>query len=456
MSFYLRNFAGFFIQIGAGMFLCLIPFEEGAFRYPRRRVICGCGVLAVLSSAIFPLVMGAEAISSTFYMALFANLYMLIAIVLFVFFYFRALQTETLKKLIVLVLALLYAATQYLLVNLVTPLFPGGMLPEIYPPVTLALFVGTAALLLPFFALLMHGAVREYLAEIEMENIRREFSLVLLMTFLYLAMLVIDASRPAGMLTDYWWWLVPPLLLVVAMLGVFYWTLFREAVRRKRDSEERKTLEIQNLQYGSITHEMEQIRQMRHDMRHSLNYLSELLAVGDEEAMKDYLSELTVEISHRDTVIYCKNNMINGLLQYYAGKAADEDIRCSVRANCGDISVASVDLTVLLGNIMENAIGACGKIEGDRWITVEIGVYGGSMMIQAANPCTEVYPSSKYLLDGSFLPADAFVSGREGGGYGLQSLQHTAAKYGGDARFRFDEQERIFTVRIRLNIEQEI
>ncbi|MCD7883140.1 MAG: GHKL domain-containing protein [Lachnospiraceae bacterium] len=453
MGFYLRNFAGFFIQLGAGMFLCLMPFTEGAFLWPRRRVFVVCGVFALLSSVLFPLIMGLDAIYSTYYMALFANLYMLLALLIFIIFYFRLLQVETIKKLIALVLALFYAATQYLLVNLVTPLFPGGILPEIYPPLTLALYAGTAVLLFPPFALLMGRAVREYLAEIEIENIRREFSLVLLMTFLYFAILIIDASRPAGMLAAYWWWLVPPLLLVVAMLGVFYWTLFRESVRRKRDSEERKTLEIQNLQYESITHEMEHIRRLRHDMRHSLNHLSELFAVGDEEAMKDYLSELTVEISHRDMVAYCKNNTINGLLQYYVGMAADQGIRCSVKANCADITIAPVDLTVLLGNIMENAIQACGQIRGERWITVEISVINQSMAIQVINPCEKVHPSGRYHLDGSFLPAAAFASGREEGGYGLQSLQHTAEKYGGNARFQFDEQAKVFTARVWLNLD---
>ncbi|MCD7867262.1 MAG: hypothetical protein LUG62_03505, partial [Clostridiales bacterium] len=212
-----------------------------AYRRPRRRVIINCGILALISSAIFPLIMGLDVISSTFYQGLFANLYMLAAILIFVFFYFTSLQVELIKKMIVLLLVLFYAATQYLLVNLVTPLFPGGILPEIYPPLTLALYAGTAVLLLPFSVLLMRRAVQGYLEEMEIENIRKEFGLVLLMTFLYFVILVIYSSRPAGLLADYWWWLVPPLLLVVAMLGVFYWTLFRESVRRKRDSEEKKT-----------------------------------------------------------------------------------------------------------------------------------------------------------------------------------------------------------------------
>ncbi|MCD8346964.1 MAG: GHKL domain-containing protein [Lachnospiraceae bacterium] len=452
LFFYFRNFAGFLIQFGAGMLLCILPFAEGAFRYPRKSVNISCGALALLSSAVFPLIMGMEVIRSSYYQAMFANLYMLVVILIFVAFYFRALQVETVKKMIALVLTLFYAATQYLLVNLVTPLFPGGMLPDIYPPLTLALYAGTAAVLLPLSALFMCRTVRAYLAEIEIENIRREFGMLILMTFLYFVILMIYSSRPAGMLADYWWWLVPPLLLDVSMLGIFYWTLFRESVRRKRDSEERKTMEIQNLQYESITHEMEQLRRLRHDMRYSMNHLSEMLALGDEKAMKEYLSELSGEISHQDTVLYCKNTTVNGLLQYYVGMAADQGIRCSVQANCGDISIAPVDLTVLLGNSLDNAIRVCGQIEGDRWITVEIGVVGDSMIIQMVNPCEKVYPSGKYPMNGTFLPAEAFQSSREGGGYGLSSLQHTAEKYDGDARFCFDEQAQTFTVRIRLNL----
>ncbi|MCD7867263.1 MAG: ATP-binding protein [Clostridiales bacterium] len=187
-------------------------------------------------------------------------------------------------------------------------------------------------------------------------------------------------------------------------------------------------------------------------MRYTLNYLSELLAVGDEEAMKDYLSRMTAEISHRNTVNYCQNTTVNGLLQYYVGMARNQDISCDVNANCGDVTIAPVDLTVMLGNMMENAIRACGQMKEKRWITVKIGVLGGSMMIQIENPCENVQSSGKYPLDNSFLPAAAFKISREGGGLGLHSLEHTAEKYDGDARFRFDGQTKTFTSRVRLNL----
>lgn len=96
---------------------------------------------------------------------------------------------------------------------------------------------------------LMKRAVGDHLTEIEIRNIRKEFITLLLVTALYFTMLVIYSSRPRSGYSDFWWWVVPPLPLSAAILCVFYWTLFRASVRRKRSSEQQKTLEIQRLQY---------------------------------------------------------------------------------------------------------------------------------------------------------------------------------------------------------------
>ncbi|MCD8025781.1 MAG: GHKL domain-containing protein [Clostridiales bacterium] len=451
-DFYIRHFAGFLIQFGAGMFICLLSFTEGAFRCSYRRVTFGCIALAVASSAFFPLAIGVDGLSNTPYLSLVANMYMLAAIIVFVFLYFWALRVERIKKLIVLVIALFYAATQYLLVNLIATLFTNYEQNEVYSPLMLALFAATAAVLFPPSALLMRRVLREYLIEMETENIRREFVAVLLATFLYLAMLVIYASGPGGFLAAFWWWTVPPLLMAIAVLCVFYFTLFRESVRRKHDSEERKALEIREIQYESITREIESTKRIRHDIRHLLNHYSQLLERGDLEALKEGLSEMTAQVSRQENIDYCKDETVNSLLSFYTGLAADSEIECRVKADCADISVSQSDLAVLFGNMMENAINACERLESDRWISVEVGVIGGSMMIQVTNPCVEVYSSGRYDIDGSFLPTAAFLSGRAGGGTGLHSLEHTAKKYGGEALFRFDEQEKTFTSRVRLNL----
>ena len=452
MSYYLRHFAGFLIQIGAPMLLCLMPFRQEDFRYPRKWVLIGYGALAVTAAACFPLARGLMPWMPFDQPTILSNLYMLLVLAVFVALYFLVMRVAVIKKLIVLVLAVFYAATQYLLVNLTSPLFPQGSLPDAYPPLTLTLYAVTALVLFPFAAVLMKRAVGDYLAEIEMRNIRREFSIVLLVTALYFAMLILYSSRPDDNIGDFWWWVTPPFLLAAVILCIFYWTLFRESVRRKRDSDQQKALEIQQIQYEKITQEMEQSRRMRHDMRHHLASLSDLLAQGRTEEMKTYLSRLIESSAGRGSEVYCRNATVNGLLQYYAGLAAGEGIRCEVQADCTELSISPVDLTVLFGNAMENAIHACREFEANRYILVQVAVMGSSLMIQVVNPCRGVHPSGRYALDGEFLPAAAFRSGRADGGCGLGSIEHTARKYGGNAAFRYDEKENTFTTRIRLNL----
>ena len=281
MSFFLRHFAGFLIQIGGGMVLCMFSFTKEAFRYPRKWVIAGYTALTILFSAGFPLVMCIPLFQGAQYQSLAATAYMLFVILLFTVLYFWIIRAEIIKKLVVLVLVLFYTATQYLLVNLVMPLFPDSVLPDVYPPLGLALYAGTAAILFPLAVVFMLRVVREYLAEVELKNIRREFGAVLLLTILYLFMMVLYFSLLDGLMEVFWWWLIPPFLLTMAVLGVFYWTLFRESVRRKRDSEERKALEIQKLQYESITREMENARRMpRHHPRCGTSFLFVVIFVS--------------------------------------------------------------------------------------------------------------------------------------------------------------------------------
>lgn len=247
------------------------------------------------------------------------------------------------------------------------------------------------------------------------------------------------------------------MLFVAVILFLFYWTLFRESLRRKKDSEIQRTYEIQQVQYDKITNEMEQARRLNHDVRHYFHALNDMLNQKKYAEMKMYLQEVIDVTSKREHDIYCSNITVNGLLQYYVGLARNEQIQCKVTAKCDEeLNVTPADLTVLFGNAMENAINACKKCPKDPWIEVQIAMIGGSLVVQISNSCREIYLSGRYRLDGDFLPAEAFVSSRAGGGYGLGSLSHTARKYGGEARFKYDETAKTFTTRIRLNLHPEI
>ena len=82
---------------------------------------------------------------------------------------------------------------------------------------------------------------------------------------------------------------------------------------------------------------------------------------------------------------------------------------------------------------------------------MQVGTVQGSLAVEIANACQNVRLDRRYQTADGFSPAEAFLS--DGGtGYGLRSISHTAQKYGGSAKFRFNAETKTFTARMRLNI----
>ncbi|MCD8111064.1 MAG: GHKL domain-containing protein [Clostridiales bacterium] len=454
-EFYLRHFFGFMIQFGFCSILCLIPFRKTGFRFSRKMIYLVFAVMMLADSAVFSLLTGWLYPLLANNIAIFGNFFMLAAILLFSLLYFRLLRADVTEKLMVVMLTIFYAATQYLLVNLITPVFSESESQELYAPEYLFLFALTAAILFPIMAVFLEKVVSPWIYEIGMDNIRREFMPVLLMTVIYLALIVFYSSWMSNREGIYWWLIIPPFLLTTAILFIYYWRIFWESVRRRRDEEYRRTMEIQSIQYKDIQRDIENTRRMRHDMRHFLSGLYQMLQNGETERAISFLEEGIQTVDGTGTANFCRDSAVNALLQYYVHLAEEEDIHCRVKAECEDLRVSPVDLTILFENAMENAIHACGAISEQRWMNVQVGVLGGNFIVQITNPCRSVRPSGRYRLNGEFLPAEAYASQNKGGGYGLESIARIAEKYDGEAGFRYDAVERTFTTRIIIELHEE-
>ena len=456
MSYYLCNAAGFFLQFAPCMVLYILPFSIEAFRVSRKWIWVGCGIISITSSMMFPWYLELP-LATNLPLGDRADLYMSFFVIVYIIFFFSMIETQVIKKLLVLILVMFYATTQFLSVNIFTSMIPVDTTYNAYPPTSMLCFLIATIILFPIAFIMMKKTVREYLREIEIRNIQREFKVVLSMALLYIFLLFVYSSESWFDFFNYWTRITSAMLFTSVGLFLFLWTLFKESVRRKKEGEIQRVSKLQQMQYDKITNEMEQARRMRHDMRHYLNGLSDMVNQNRIEELNTYLQEVLNVTTSRENEIYCTNLTVNGLLQYYVGLARNEHIQCTVMAKCDEkVNVATADLTVLFGNTMENAIHACRKCPKDPWIDVQIGMINASFIVQISNSCSEIFLSGRYRLNGDFLPAEAFVSSRLGGGYGLGSLSHTAQKYGGEARFKYDDIANTFTTRIRLNLHSEM
>ena len=444
MNFFLRHSIGFFLQVFFAALLCLVPFQKESYRYSIKRILTIVTAGIILFSSLFPIALKSS-LNIFSEMTVFGNIYMLLVIFIFISFYFWIVLEPVIKKILVVFLVVFYSSTQYMVVNQFFPLFPNEQMTELYEPPMFFLYFITTAIFFPVAGLLMKRTLRDYFQEIEPKNIQKEFKTILMFTLLYFTMMFLFSFTSVL----HWWLIGPPFLLVACVLTTFYWFLFRESIRRKREDDYRRQAEIQQMQYQKIIHEIDNTRRMRHDMRHHFRVLYNAVEQGNTKEVKEYLSGIIEQSGKQENERFCKNMILNGVLQYYIDWARSEDIVCDVLVDCEELAVSTGDLTILFGNILENAINACVQVEENRWIKVKAGTIGGSFAAIIDNSCNYVSLSEKYYLDDGYLPAWAFRSVRTSG-LGLRSISVTAEKYGGNATFCFDKEMRRFSSRFIL------
>ena len=246
--------------------------------------------------------------------------------------------------------------------------------------------------------------------------------------------------------------------VIVAAHGLLVYLVFLTTLTRAREQENRIQMELMRDNSRYIQRELERSRVVYHDLR---QLLRQLYAVsGDKsEELRPYIERITDLAGHTD-LFFCENKCLNALFQYYTGLAQSRDIPISISAEVGELSVNDADLSVLFSNAMENAVTGAEEFRQQTGqepkITVVAGVVKNRLACQMDNSCAAVrYARNVPGRDhDSLLTADAFLSVHEHGGHGLRRMQFLASKYRGQAYFRFDERQRLWTTRIQLTIQE--
>lgn len=183
----------------------------------------------------------------------------------------------------------------------------------------------------------------------------------------------------------------------------------------------------------------QKMRILNHDRRHFNNTLLELLSKGDIEEVRTLLhrqQELSVVNNQK---MFCENSAANAAISYYVSIAENSKISCSIWAEIPkEIIVDSLELSMALSNLMENAINACAVLmHGEkRYINLTV-LCDNQLIIEIENP----YQGEVYL-DENNIP----ISTTPGHGTGTKAIHTFAEQYGGDVIYKIDQN--IFNVRI--------
>ena len=182
--------------------------------------------------------------------------------------------------------------------------------------------------------------------------------------------------------------------------------------------------------YQKMNEMYDELRVMRHDYKYHLDTLHELLRGDARGEMEHYLSDIQAQLQARELPSFCANSVLNALLTSYAQRCARNHIRCRIEISMPkDLAVPNYEMCIILGNLMENAVEACLRQSGGRFIEMVINTQGSYLAVMVKNSC-----------DADMPPQHTHPPSRKtGGGLGHRSIRAVAARYGGELMTERDE-----------------
>ena len=158
------------------------------------------------------------------------------------------------------------------------------------------------------------------------------------------------------------------------------------STKRLRSSgvQVRSTMQLSH--YTALTSQYEANRRIRHDILHHVNTIRYLLANGQQQEATEYAGQLLAENQRSSQLGQCDNPVIDAFLYGRVQEAKAQGITVETHIILPvELSVSNTDLVIVFGNLMDNAVEACAKLENPKnELNAHIG--RGYLVITESNP----------------------------------------------------------------------
>lgn len=213
----------------------------------------------------------------------------------------------------------------------------------------------------------------------------------------------------------------------------------------KRKDDEALEKERQRLleqDYKRIVALSREKSRLLHDIKNHLLIIEGLLKYGLSEKALVYIQELRNSELESKPWMQSDNVIVNALMNEKINLAKSKGIKVQLRtSDLKDSFINDRDWCVILGNLLDNAIEACEKVEGKKEIIVKIDDVAYGTIINIRNSYCGDVPD----MEGEVPTAKA---DKEEHGIGNQNVRLAAKKYG--AIILYKKEKEMFGVTLVL------
>lgn len=263
--------------------------------------------------------------------------------------------------------------------------------------------------------------------------------LIMIYSFSYLLYVYTDLLKTNGIL------MVEIIFSLFCIIILYYIKNYFISIDDMIEKENRN--HILELSYGAVKKQLdvltksnEQTRILRHDIRHYATMIEQYAQLGEYDKIIDISKEITGQNQAATVQNYCSNQSVNLLLSNYVAQFSALNVSFSPQLIVPkEIFVQDLDLCLLLGNALDNALKSIAKCKEERFLHLILHCDENKLFMELKNSCETA------VVFRNDLP----VSTKQGHGYGSKSIRYIAEKYHGLCSF--DLSENIFTTKAILH-----
>lgn len=447
-EYIILQFIGYMLQMFPMIFLFYVPFRQECLRFSKTKIYTGLGIAVFAASWAMALYLGSlleqgmDAAKITWT----ANVLFFLCLIATMVFYFFSFRAGIHGRLFFFTMNIEYGIMLYILNEIGSKYFILDV--PVYFPYNLEsvlLYAGSILFTFPLLVYFFHRLNRRFHLQETVAIDLGKLRLVTACSVFIVCLTGIALQMEIGLMHIFpeqmGRFYLSVLLLCILFSNVLAYSIYFGFIILGSEKERmRNRLTMYEMQYAHVHEQIEKGKRLRHNLRHHFRTLAMLLSEEKPEELRDYIDGYIETLDSVEVRAISSNPIVNSVLSYYVQQAEEKQISVTYDIQMKESYPFDIrDMTVLLGNAMENAIREAYKCPtGKAAIRMMIKQQRKQLLIQMENTIAQENNEKTELRK------------KRRKGYGLESIEMIAKKY--DGSFEISTEEDKFLLRVILNI----
>ena len=178
---------------------------------------------------------------------------------------------------------------------------------------------------------------------------------------------------------------VVSVLFLAALIAFFVMLHKCRELEKQREEYQDRILKGQRDEIQNIYQTM---RGWRHDYHNHMQKMKAHIALGQTDEIVKYLDQLEEDLDSIDIAIRTGNVSVDAILSSKLSVVKKKNIEVNCKATVpAKLTVSDIDLCVILGNLIDNAVEACERMGDDdnKFLRIYIGIFKKQFYLSITN-----------------------------------------------------------------------